>query len=627
MSQLLQLHARLITSPPPPEAVDPNLVAVKLICAAAERSDPRHAALVFHVLRDPNIVAWNSLLRALALHRLHPAALHHFRRLLASGSPAPDEFTFTSVLKACAGLLARSDGEMAHALVLRRGFASNVFVGNSLIDMYFKFGRPDNAQSLFDEMLTRDVVTWNSLLSGYCSRGHLTTARRVFDEMPERSMISLSAMIIGYAQTGNLDAAREIFDEAIDTNVGCWNAMISGYAQNQKFSKAIALFRQMLNSHSVEPNEVTLVSVLSACAHSGALNYGRCIYRFIETKSMRLSLFLGNALADMYAKCGCIAEAKAVFGKMKERDVISWNTIITALAMHGHSEEAISMFHKMLDRSLRPNDITFMGILSACTHAGLVDAGLRYFDTMIKVFEVLPQVEHYGCIVDLLSRSGRLDEAEDLVNSMRVAPNEIVWGALLGGCKIYKDTSRGERVVQRILELDPKHTGSYVYLANLYDRMGRFDDAAKLSSMMRNNGVVKTPGCSWIEVDNTVHEFLMGDRSHPQTEKIYAMVSTLSVRMKLVGYAPDTTLVTQRIDEEEKENALSMHSEKLAVAFGLISTKDHSTIRVVKNLRVCDDCHRAMKVISNIVGREIVLRDRSRFHHFKEGQCSCKDYW
>ncbi|CAL9134302.1 unnamed protein product [Musa acuminata var. zebrina] len=627
MRQLLQLHANLITSPPPPDAVDPNVVAVKLICAAAARSNPRHAALVFSALSAPNLVAWNSLLRALALHHLHPVALRHFRRLLAAGSPLPDEFTFTSVLKACAGLLSRSDGEMAHALVLTRGFESNLFVRNSLVDMYFKFGRPDDARRLFDEMITKDVVSWNTLVSGYCSCGDIAMARKVFDRMPERSMVSWSAMIAGHARSGDLGAAREVFDRANEKSVGCWNAMISGYAQNEKFSEAIALYRRMLQIPMAQPNEVTLVCVLSACAHLGALDLGRWIDGFIKRRAMGLSLFLGNALSDMYAKCGCVAEARSVFDKMAERDVVSWSIIITASAMHGHAEDAISGFHRMLESGVKPNDITFMGILSACTHGGLVDAGLCYFDMMTEEFEIIPKVEHYGCVVDLLSRAGRLDEAEDLINSMQVAPNVIVWGALLGGCRIYKDINRGERVVQHILELDPGHSGSYVYLANVYVSMGRLEDAAKFRLMMREKRVVKTPGCSWIEVDNMVHEFFMGDRSHPQSEKIYSMISTLSLRMKLAGYVPITSLVSQSIDEEEKENVLSMHSEKLAVAFGLISTKDGTTIRVVKNLRVCNDCHEAMKVISRIVSREIVLRDRSRFHHFKEGQCSCKDYW
>ncbi|KAJ6842864.1 pentatricopeptide repeat-containing protein ELI1, chloroplastic-like [Iris pallida] len=497
--------------------------------------------------------------------------------------------------------------------------------------MYFKFGRPDVARRLFDEMPQRDVVSYNTLIAGYSNCGNLAAAGEVFDGMTERNPVSWSSMIAGHARRGDLVSARELFDRvpAADRNVVCWNAMVSGYTQNERFSEAVKVFQMMLQESrtSVQPNEVTLVSVLSSCANLGALDLGKWIDGYIKKRRMALGLFLGNALSDMYAKCGCIVEAKKVFDRMVEKDVISWTIIISASAMHGLSEEAISGFHDMLVHGIKPNDITFMAILAACTHGGMVEDGLNYFEMMSREFGINPKVEHYGCVVDLLSRAGRLSEAEDIINSMSVPPNVVVWGALLGGCRIYKDDARGERVVRRILELDPEHAGSYVYLSTVYASFGRLEEAAKCRLKMRENRVVKTPGCSWIEVDNTVHEFFVGDRSHPQSDKIYSMISSLGPRMKLAGYVPNTSVVSQFIDEEEKEDALFMHSERLAVAFGLISTKEGTTIRVVKNLRVCTDCHDAMKIISKIVEREIVLRDRSRFHHFKEGRCSCKDYW
>ncbi|MQL74735.1 hypothetical protein Taro_007098 [Colocasia esculenta] len=631
MKQLLQLQAALLTNPPPASAVDPNVLAVKLIGASADRGNVRHAALVFSRLPSPNVFAWNAVLKVHAQHNLWVHTLRYFEQLLlesgAAGGAAPDEYTFTSVLKACAGLVAADGGEKAHSLVLKLGFQSNLFIQNSLVDMYFKFGRPWIARRLFEEMSVRDVVSWNTLVTGYCLCGDVHGARQVFDRMGEKSLISWSAMIAGYARLGDVRAARELFDAMPERNVASWNVMISAYAQNEKFMESIQLFRQMQQVGGLLPNDVTLVSVLSACAHLGALDLGRWIDMFIKRKKMELNLFLGNALADMYAKCGCIAEARAVFDEMAERDVVSWTVLISGLAMHGHADEALDGFYNMLEHGIKPNDVTFMGILSACTHSGLVDPGMKYFRMMTEEFKIVPKVEHYGCVVDLLSRAGRLDEAEDFINSMRVAPNVIVWGGLLGGCQIYKDIIRGERVVQRILELDPEHSGSYVYLANLYALTGRLEDSAHCRLRMRHNKVVKTPGCSWIEVDNMVHEFFMGDRTHPQSDKIYSMIRWLSYRMKLAGYNPNVSLVTHCVDEEEKEDALSTHSEKLAVAFGLISTGEGTTIRVVKNLRVCNDCHDAMKLISQIVEREIILRDRSRFHHFKDGLCSCKDYW
>ncbi|PKU87640.1 Pentatricopeptide repeat-containing protein [Dendrobium catenatum] len=598
MSQLLQLQTLLITDPPPPSFLDPNLAAVKLISATAARSNPRHAALIFSILPDPNLVAWNSLLKALADNHLYSLTLSHFNSLLLLRPHLlPDEFTFTSILKSCAALISVAAGEASHAFIISHGVGSNLFVANSLVDMYFKFGDIKGARQLFDGMSERSLVTWSAMIAGHAKAGDTGAARNLFDEMPQR-------------------------------NVVCWNAMISGYAQNEKFSDCLKLFRAMLlQSSSVQPNAATLVSVLSACAHLGALDLGKWIHRYIDRKSIELSLFLGNALADMYAKCGCIAEARKVFDRMREKDVISWSIIISGLAMFGHSDEATSAFHEMLQRGMVPNEITFMGILSACTHSGLVNAGLEYFRLMKEEFLISPKVEHYGCMVDLLSRAGRLQEAESMIASMEVQPNVIVWGALLGGCRTYGDIERGEVVVRRILELDSEHSGSYVYLATVYASMGRLEEAAKCRLKMRKQKVTKTPGCSWIEVDYSVHEFFMGDRSHPQTNEIYAMIAELRKKMRLAGYVPNISVVSQSIDEEEKEDAVSMHSEKLALAFGLINLKKGEIIRIVKNLRVCNDCHDAFKVISRIEGRKIILRDRSRFHQFKEGFCSCKDYW
>ncbi|XP_010260649.1 PREDICTED: pentatricopeptide repeat-containing protein At5g48910-like [Nelumbo nucifera] len=627
MKQLLQVQAQFLTCAPPP-FLDPNLVAVKLIGVCSAHSKLRYAALIFAQLRNPNIFAWNSILKAYAQNNDWSHTLHYFNTLLSSPpAPDPDEYTFTSVLKACAGLVSVADGWKMHAVVAKAGFQSNLFVQNSLVDMYFKFGCPEVAQHLFDDMPLRDVVSWNTLVSGYSLGGDVESARRVFDQMVEKNVVSWSAMITGYARIGDLDSARLLFDTMPERNVVCWNAMIAGYAQNERYADAINLFREMQQTGCLEPNSVTLVSILSSCAHLGALDLGKWIDRFICRGGVELNLFLGNALADMYAKCGCIAEARRVFDKMQERDVISWSIIITGLAMHGHAEEAFACFLEMVECGLKPNEITFMGLLSACTHAGLVDKGLKYFYLMDQEYGITPKVEHYGCVVDLLSRAGRLAEAEDLINSMPIKPNVVVWGALLGGCRIYKDNERGERVVKQILELESEHSGSYVYLANVYASIGRLDDAANCRLMMQKNGVTKTPGCSWIEVNNTVHEFFMGDKSHPQADKIYSMVRELGLRMKVAGYKPKTDLVVHNIDEEEKEDALSTHSEKLAIAFGLISTSEGTTIRIVKNLRVCNDCHDAAKIISRIVGREIIVRDRSRFHQFKGGRCSCNDFW
>ncbi|CAN6449767.1 unnamed protein product [Victoria cruziana] len=603
---LQQLHAHIFTNHTLYSPGSTNFIAVKLIGLYASFSRLRHAALVFAGLPAPNIFAWNTILKSFAQNHCWGDVVRYFNEM---GAAEADEYTFTSVLKACAGLVAAVEGKEIHGFVLKKGFECNLFVRNSLVDMYFKFGDSKTAAQLFDEMTVRDVVSWNTTVAGFSLCGDVDRAREMFDRMPERNMVSWSAMIAGYTRIGDTVIARKFFDNMPERNVVAWNTMIAGYAQNEKFADAIALFRQM-QVERVKPDEVTL-----------------WIDHYINKVRMQLSLFLGNALADMYAKCGCIESSCRVFDEMAKRDVISWSIIIAGLAMHGHADEAFKYFWEMSRSGLRPNDITFMGVLSACTHAGLVDEGMDFFNLMSREYQITPKIEHYGCVIDLLSRAGRLDEAVDMINSMPMSPNVIIWGAVLGGCRIHKDIQRGQWVVQKILALDSEHSGSYVYLANVYASVGRVDDAARCRLMMKEKGVVKTPGCSWIEVDNTVYEFLMGDRSHPESEKIYSMVAELGMKLKLAGYTPNTDLVTHSIDEEEKENVLSVHSEKLAIAFALISTREGTPIRIVKNLRVCSDCHVATKLISKIVKRDIIVRDRSRFHLFREGTCSCNDYW
>ncbi|KAL5731835.1 hypothetical protein ACHQM5_004526 [Ranunculus cassubicifolius] len=624
MTHLYQLQAQLLLSPPP--YLNPNITTVKLITICSTHTKLRYASLLFNQLSNPNVFAYNALLKAFAQHNDWPQTLSLFNNLVSS-CIAPDEYTFTSVLKACAGMYSVMDGLKVHSVVVKTGHQGNLFVQNALMDMYFKFGCGKNAHKVFDEMFVRDVVSWNILVTGYCLSGDLGEARWVFDQMVEKSMVSWSAMITGYTKSGDVVAARQLFDEMPERNVVSWNAMIAGYVQNEKYSKGIEVFHQMLRVGEVAPNSVTFVNVLSACAHLGALDLGKWIDGYIKKSKMELSLFLGNALADMFAKCGCLTDARRVFDEMHERDVITWSIIISGFATHGYAKEAFDCFDDMLECGIKPTEITFMGILSACTHAGLVDEGLMYFKQIDEVYGIPCTIEHYGCVVDLLSRAGRLNEAENLISSMPMKPNVIVWGALLGGCRTYKDHERGERVAKIIFKLDSGHSGSYVYLSNVYASMGRLEDAARCRLRMKENGVLKIPGYSWIEINHIVHEFYMGDRSHPQSDRIYSLINELESRMKLAGYSPHTNLVIHNVDEEEKEDALSIHSEKLAIAFGLLNTEEGETIRIMKNLRVCINCHEATKIISKLVGREIIVRDRSRFHHFKDGRCSCNDYW
>jgi len=358
-----------------------------------------------------------------------------------------------------------------------------------------------------------------------------------------------------------------------------------------------------------------------------ALEYGKEVHEDIKRSGFQSDVYVGTALVDMYAKCGSITDARNVFDIMSKRDVVSWNAMIAGYAMHGCGKEAIEIFEQMEHSTSKPNNATFVGVLSACCHAGLVDEGWKYFDYMSKLYSITPVLDHYCCMADLLGRAGYLDEAYDFINRMPVKPDATVWSSLLAACRIHSNAELGEQVAECLFELDPTDAATYVLMSNIYAAAGRWDDIKKIRALMKERKVEKKPGSSWIEVNNKVYAFLVGDTSHPQLQEIYLKLDALSGEMKEAGYVSDTRFVLQDVEEEQKEHILGYHSEKLAIAFGLMNTYPGTPIRVVKNLRVCGDCHCAIKFISRIAAREIVVRDANRFHHFRNGQCSCGDYW
>lgn len=463
------------------------------------------------------------------------------------------------------------------------------------MNMYSKSGFYENALQLFDGIYDRDVASWNCIIAGFFRREDVEKARELFDQMPERNVVS-------------------------------WNTVVTGYAQNGRSPEALLLFRRM-QAEGMRPNKVTLLGVLLACAQMGALDFGRWVHRYIVNSRIQIDVMLCNCLIDMYAKGGSLIDARRVFDGMSERNVVSWNSMIAGLAMHGSGEDAVSLFENMVKEGVKPNDITFIGILSACRHAGMVEKGWRYFHCMMEEYEIAPKLEHYGCMVDLLCRGGYVTEAHELIKRMPMPPDAGIWGALLFACRTHGYLALAEHAVGHLLELEPWNAGNYVLLSNIYAARGQWDDVKRVREKMRGMNVHKTPGSSAIEIQSSIHEFVMGDRSHPHSKEIHEKLDELSMQMKLAGHVPTTNMVLHDICEEEKEHLLNMHSEKLAIAFGLISTVPGTPLRIVKNLRICEDCHSATKLISQIVGREIIIRDRIRFHYFNNGMCSCKDYW
>lgn len=471
-----------------------------------------------------------------------------------------------------------------------------------------------------------DLYVRTGLVDVYARAGDVVSARQLFDTMPERSLVSLTAMITCYTKRGEVDEARVLFDGMTERDVVCWNVMIDGYTQHGMPNEALLLFRKMLVA-KIKPDEVTVLSLLSACGQLGALESGRWLHSYIENNGIRIDVQVGTALIDMYSKCGSWEDARLVFDRIGGKDVVVWNSMIVGYAMHGFSQEALELFNEMCRIGYQPTDITFIGVLNACAYAGLVCEGQAFFSSMKDEYGVEPKIEHYGCMVNLLSHAGKLEEAYEFVKNMKIEPDPVLWGTLLGACRFHGNIALGEKIAEFLVGRNLANSGTYILLSNIYAAAGNWDGVAKVRTLMKNSGIQKEPGCSSIEVNNKVHEFLAGDRTCPRRKEVYRMIEEINGWLKAHGYTPRTETVLHDLGEREKEQSLEVHSEKLAIAFGLISTQPGTTLKIVKNLRVCSDCHAVTKLISKITGRKIVMRDRNRFHHFVNGSCSCGDYW
>ncbi|KAF8410571.1 hypothetical protein HHK36_003102 [Tetracentron sinense] len=554
------------------------------------------AKRVFNKMTHRTLVSWNSMIAGFSKFTGSGFEAILLYVLMLQEGIDPDGFSYTVLFRACASAFAVEESIQIHSHVIKLGLESNVMIQNSLIDMYVKFGLIETALALFNRMTERALVSWNALIAGLIRSGDLDSADTLFNEMRERDVVS-------------------------------WNTMISGYVQSGHANEALTLFRRM-QLEGMNPNAISMVSVLSACAVVGSLSLGKWVHLCCERKGLVGSNEIVNAaLVNMYVKCGDIESARQIFISMKRKDIVSWDIMIEGYALHGRGKDALELFREMIREGVKPDDITFIGVLNACSHAGLIEEGLMHFRSMGVEFGIEPNLEHFACVVDLLGRAGQLNEAFQVIEGMPIAPDAVVWSALLSACRTHNDALLAASVAKHIMELDPANSSNYVLLSNIYATCSQWEDVYKVREMMKCREIEKEPGCSLIEIRGSVNEFLAGNTSHPQCAEIFQKLKELNGQIKMVGYVPDTDMVLQDMREEEKENALYLHSEKLAVAFGLINTPPGTPIRVVKNLRICRDCHSAIKLIAQIEGREIVVRDRNRFHHFKGGQCSCGNYW
>lgn len=591
----------------------------KIIRTHLKKGNLDTARQVFDKMSEKTIFSWNLILTGYSKPGMLKEALQLFERI-----PDPDVFSFNILLSCYFNNL---DIESARLLFDRMPVRDSAS-WNTMISGLCRNGKMGEAREFFRAMPRKNDVAWSAMISGYIQAGDLDSAVELFHEAPEldKGVFSWTAMMTGFMAFGRVEEARDLFDKMPERNLVSWNSMVAGYVKNFRAEEGLNFFRMMVGS-GIRPNPSTFSSVLLGCSDLSALELGKQVHQFILKSPLQHNITCGTSLLSMYCKCGDLGNANKLFDEMPCKDVVTWNAMISGYAQHGFGERAIQLFEKMRIGGTKPNWITFVGVLLACNHAGLVQLGIRYFDSMEKDYKVEAKPDHYTCMVDLLGRAGLLDEAVDLIGKMPFQPHSAIFGTLLGACRIHKNIELAEFAAQKLLDLDPFSAAAFVQLANVYAAMNRWDRVAKVRQAMKENKVVKTPGYSWIEVKSKIHEFRSGDRTHPQLASINEKLNELEKRMKAAGYVPDLDWALHDLEEDRKELILSRHSEKLAIAFGLISTSPGTPIRVFKNLRVCGDCHNATKFISAIEEREIIVRDTTRFHHFSNGVCTCGDYW
>ncbi|KAG6438034.1 hypothetical protein SASPL_102967 [Salvia splendens] len=590
----------------------------KKITSYIRCGDLNSALLVFQTMKMKNTISWNSILAGFSSK---PGKLREARQLFDEIAE-PDNISYNLML-AC--YFRNGDVEAAKEF-FRKIPVKDTASWNTMISGLSWNRMMDEAREFFVAMPRRNAVTWNVIISGYVESGNLESALELFAEAPMNGVVVRTSIITGYMRSGKVESAEKMFHEMMERNLVTWNAMISGYVENGRGEDALKLFKKMMELE-IQGNPSSMSSVLLACSNLSMLKLGKQIHQLVFKSPICFDTKVGTSLVSMYCKCGVLEDGYKIFMEMRLKDVVTWNAMISGYAQHGVTLKALDLFNEMRNQGMKPNSNTFIGVLSACNHAGLVELGIHYFEKMQKDYGIEVKSEHYTSMIDLLGRAGKLTGALDLIKRMPFEPHSAMYGSLLGACRIYKNLEIAEFAATKLLNLEPSNPFAYVQLANVCAAKKEWDSARRVRRAMKDIRAIKTPGYSWIEINSVIHEFRSGDRLHPELKNIHRKLNELEKKMKLAGYVPDLQSVLHDVTEDEKERLLLLHSEKLAIALGIISLPLSEPIRVFKNLRVCDDCHLATKCISAIEDREIIVRDTTRFHHFKNGKCSCGDYW
>ncbi|KAI0502355.1 hypothetical protein KFK09_017303 [Dendrobium nobile] len=570
---------------------------------------------------------------------------------------------YDALITECVNRKALREGQLVHSHMIKTHYRAPVYLDTRLLIMYDKCGKLDDAREVFDGMPQRNIVSWTAMISAYSQRGFQSLAFGLFRWMlrtglfpNEFTLATVLACCIGhlglehgrqvhslaiknnynshvyvgssllnmYAKASEIHDARMVFEFLTVRDVVSCTSIISGYAQLNLDNEALEMFRKLYNQ-GMECNYVTFASLLTSLAGLSALEYGKQVHGLVIRLQLPFYIVLQNSMIYMYAKCGSLLYARRVFDYMPERTVISWNAMLLGYGDHGLGREVLCLFKSM--RDVKSDAVTYTAVLSGCSHGGLTEEGLGVFYSMVGDKEMEPEIGHYACVVDLLGRAGRIEKALEFIRNMPFEPSIAMWGSLLGACRVHGNVSAGEYVAQKLLSMEPKNAGNYVILSNIYADAGRWEDVVKVREMMKENTVIKEPGKSSINLNKTVHTFRSGDRSHPQKDKVNEKVRELYEKIREVGYTPDLSCVLHDVDDEQKERILLGHSEKLAIAFGLMFSSQGGILRVTKNLRICVDCHNFAKLVSKVTKRELSVRDSKRFHLMANGTCSCGDFW
>ncbi|KDP41521.1 hypothetical protein JCGZ_15928 [Jatropha curcas] len=643
------------------------------------------AKKVFDKLPRRNTVAWTSLMTGYAQNAQPDLAIEAFQDMLKIGA-FPSNYTLGIALNACSSLNSIKLGKQLHAFVIKYKIDHDSSIGNALCSLYSKFGSLGSAVKVFQGIEEKSVISWTAIISACGENSDAARGLRFFIDMliedikPNeftltsvlRSCCLMLALDVGrqvhslgiklgyqsnlritnsvmylYLKCGCMDEAQNLFNKTESTNLVTWNAVIAGHAQaidiaKDDFSaygsgnKALNSFLK-LNRTGMKPDMFTFSSVLTVCSKLLALEQGEQFHaQTIKTGTLS-DVVVGTALVNMYGKCGSIERASKAFVEMSTRTLISWTTMITSFALHGWSQQAVQLFEDMRLAGFRPNLVTFVGVLAACSHAGMVDEALGYFEMMQKEYRIKPVMDHYGCLITMYVRLGRIDEAFDIIKKMDFDPSEYIWSILIAGCRYHGKQELGFHAAEELLKLKPKSTETYVMLLNMYLSAERWEDVSRVRKLMKEEKLEKLEDWSWISIKDKVHSFKTNDRLHFHKTEMHKLLEELLDKAKALGYQS-----LQRIDvidyvddddydddkEEEKKTFSSAiyHSERLAIAFGLLNMQKEASIRIVKSVSMCRNCHDFIKIISLVCSREIIIRDSKRLHRFVNGHCSCADF-